>query len=83
VTFVNADAREADYADGTVFFMFTPFKGAILDAVLARLEQEARERPIVVCTYGSCTLYVAEQAWLNSVDDNADHEFKLAVFDSV
>lgn len=27
VTFMNIDARKADYSEGTVFFMFTPFKG--------------------------------------------------------
>lgn len=83
VSFVNADAREADYPDGNVFFMFTPFTGVILETVLDRLRCEATKRMIRVCTYGSCTLRVAQQGWLRSMDANADHEFKLAVFQSV
>jgi hypothetical protein len=77
---VNLDAREADYAGGTVFFMFTPFVGSMLQAVLDRLYREAKRRPIRVCTFGPCTLEVAKQPWLKSMDGNADHEFKLAVF---
>jgi histone methylation protein DOT1 len=83
VRFVNVDARDAEYADGTVFFMFTPFTGGLLEAVLDRLRCEAAKRMIRVCTYGSCTLRVAHQRWLRSLDANADHEFKLAVFSSV
>jgi hypothetical protein len=29
VEFINVDARQADYSEGTVFFMFTPFRGEI------------------------------------------------------
>ncbi|MFN8495244.1 MAG: class I SAM-dependent methyltransferase [Caldilineaceae bacterium] len=80
VEFINADARIADYADGDLFYLFTPFKGALLQTVLDRLAQEARQRPITVCTYGPCTPQVAKQSWLRSLDQNANHEFKLAVF---
>ena len=54
VEFINADARDADYTEGTVFYLFTPFKGALLQAVLAKLENEARTRRIKICTYGVC-----------------------------
>jgi hypothetical protein len=83
IEFINVDARNADYADGTVFYLFTPFKGALLQAVLTRLEQAARTRLIKVCTFGPCTLHVAQQPWLRSQDANADHEFKLAIFESL
>jgi SAM-dependent methyltransferase len=83
VTFVNEDARQADYAEGTVFYLFTPFMGNMLQAVLDRLCTEARKRPLRVCTYGPCTPHVARQPWLRSADANADHEFKLAIFRSV
>ena len=80
VCFVNEDARTADYMRGSVFYLFTPFKGQMLQAVLDRLHQEARARPIRVCSYGPCTPHVAQQPWLRSVGPGADHEFKLAVF---
>lgn len=55
VDFINTNARNADYSDGTVFFLFTPFRGQILHDVLERLEQAARQRQIRLCTFGSCS----------------------------
>jgi len=82
VDIVAADARVADYRDGTVFFMFTPFRGALLQAVLERLHDEARRRPIVVCTYGSCTRRVFELAWLTPQTPDANGDYRLAIFRS-
>jgi hypothetical protein len=83
VSFVCADARTADYADGTVFYLFTPFVGAMLEDVLERLRDEAVKRPIWVCTYGPCTLGIGGQSWLRSTDAGPEHELRLAVFSSV
>lgn len=80
VEFVNSDARAADYQDGTVFFLFTPFRGQLLRAVLTRLEAAAQGRSIRVCTFGSCTPRVAEAGWLRPVSADANHEYKLIVF---
>jgi hypothetical protein len=82
VEIIAADAREADYRDGTVFFMFTPFRGALLQAVLERLHTEASQRPIIVCTYGSCTRRVFEAPWLEPVRPDANDDYKLAIFRS-
>jgi tRNA/tmRNA/rRNA uracil-C5-methylase (TrmA/RlmC/RlmD family) len=38
VEFMNRDARDADYSDGTIFFMYTPFMGKLLQEVLEKLE---------------------------------------------
>jgi predicted RNA methylase len=54
VTFMNADARDVDYSEGTVFFMYTPFKGEILQEVLAILQKEAMARKIKMITYAGC-----------------------------
>jgi hypothetical protein len=64
VTFIQQDAREADLSSGTVFYLYTPFTGSILSAVLKRLRREAAVRQIRVCCYGSCTSVVAEESWL-------------------
>jgi hypothetical protein len=80
VTFLNEDARTADYARGTAFYLFTPFKGRMLQDVLDRLCEEARSRPIRVCSYGPCTPAVARQPWLRPLGPGADHEFKVAIF---
>lgn len=82
IELINADARDVDYSDGTIFFMFTPFKGAMLQTVLDKLRHEAQKRMITVCTYGPCTRHVFNQSWLKSTDSDANHDFKLAVFHS-
>lgn len=68
VEFINADARQADYADGTVFFMYTPFEGRLMNQVLEKLREKSRVRTIKLFTYGSCTLPVSRQSWLKCVN---------------
>ncbi|PSL46287.1 histone methylation protein DOT1 [Chitinophaga niastensis] len=82
VTFINVDARKADYSDGTIFFMFTPFKGEILQEVLAMLRKESLLRKIKIITYGPCTAQVALQSWLDCATPADDNVYKLAVFSS-
>lgn len=82
VTFTNADARKADYSEGTVFFMYTPFKGEILQTVLGALRKESLLRKIKIFTYGPCTAEVALQSWLDFTNPE-DNIYKLAVFNSL
>ena len=82
VTFINADARAADYSDGTIFFMFTPFRGEIMQAVLEILRQESLQRKIKVITYGPCTAEVALQSWLSAATQEESNVYKLGVFSS-
>lgn len=81
IDFIQRDARDVDYADGTIFYLFTPFGGALLQAVLDKLAAQARTRPIRICTYGPCTRHVARQPWLHSLDSNTENEFKVAIFE--
>jgi SAM-dependent methyltransferase len=80
--FVCADVREADLAAGSAFYLFTPFTGLILDAVLANLRAVAADKPITVCSYGPCTPLIARQPWLAPIDGHCDHDFQLAVWRS-
>jgi Methyltransferase domain len=63
-TFLAQDAREADLSRGTIFYLYTPFHGAILRAVLDRLRLTATTREIRVCTFGPCTPIVDAESWL-------------------
>jgi SAM-dependent methyltransferase len=83
VAFINADARTADYTAGSVFFMYTPFEGSILQEVLATLREESRRRRISLFTYGPCTPQVARQSWLRRIDPHGDHLYKLGVFSTI
>lgn len=80
VELICADAREAVLTEANVFFMFTPFRGAILRRVLERLAAEARSRALTVCTFGKIADEVAREPWLRMESNNPDG---LAVFRSV
>jgi hypothetical protein len=80
VTFVQQDARAADFAGGTVFYLYTPFRGAMLRAILDLLRQEANTRPIRVCTFGPCTPVLAAETWLDAVDEARPD--RIAIFRS-
>lgn len=64
VSFLQEDAREADLSQGTVFYLYTPFTGAILAEVLRRLQRLGESRPIRVCTFGPCTETIVKEKWL-------------------
>ncbi len=77
VSFERADARNADFSEATVVFLYLPFTGETLFRVLQRLEAAARQRSLVVCTLGldlsscSCKWLRAretEEVWLSIYD---------------
>jgi len=70
--FLEQDAREADLGWGTVFYLYTPFRGSMLAGVLQRLGDESRMRPIRIASLGPCTAEIAAQPWtrpVSAVDD--------------
>jgi 16S rRNA A1518/A1519 N6-dimethyltransferase RsmA/KsgA/DIM1 with predicted DNA glycosylase/AP lyase activity len=81
VRFIAQDARNADLSIGTVFYLYSPFKGSILADVLSALQRESIRTPIKICSLGPCTQRVSNEPWLNaSVLSDTGH---IAVFDSV
>jgi len=80
VQFVEADARQANYSIGTVFYLFTPFTGTILEEVLQCLRQEGRQKTLTLCTYGACTQRLAEQSWLHWVSGDVESLFSLVIW---
>jgi hypothetical protein len=60
VSFHHANAAEAAF-DGSVFFLYAPFSGAMLTSVLRRLEEIARRKAIVVSAVG---LELGQEPWL-------------------
>jgi len=64
VDFRNEDARVAGYSDGTVFFLYTPVTGTMLNAVLERIHSQTHGRNIRLLTYGPCTEVAASLPWL-------------------
>jgi Histone methylation protein DOT1 len=82
VEFINTDAREADYSSGTIFFLYTPFEGKMLLAVLHNLKEEAKKRKIKIFTYGPCTPVVAQQDWLLNKNEVQNCLVELGEFHS-
>jgi hypothetical protein len=80
VQFITADARAADLSAGTVFFLYTPFGGAVLRAVLDALRAQAARRPIRVCTFGPCSRVVAGEPWLRA--DGPPAQDRVMVFEA-
>ncbi len=81
-SFCEGDARSADLCGGTVYFLFSPFKGQMLQAVLNRLRHEACTRRLTICSFGPCTEQIAGESWLTLQEAGMNHEFRLAVFHS-
>jgi hypothetical protein len=82
VEFIRADARHVDLSDGTIFYLYTPFRGEMLRQVLRKLEAQAERRPTRVCTYGPCTSEVSRQPWLRSIHQSGQEEGRLGIFAS-
>ena len=82
VQFRCADARQANLTAATAFYLFTPFTGGIMRAVLARLRELARQRPLRLFSYGPSTAALAPEPWLRRVGE-AGHPYQLAEFRSV
>ncbi|HKU37028.1 MAG TPA: class I SAM-dependent methyltransferase [Polyangiales bacterium] len=80
-SFTVADARDVSLDDGTVFFLYTPFRGTLLGTVLAKLRAVAARTSIRVCSFGPCTPEIAAAPWLVLRAGAIDAD-ELAVFES-
>src|SRR6185312_16395705 len=67
VSCLQQDAREADFSRASVFYLYTPFTGSIMRAVLDGLRQQAARRRIRVAAYGPCVSIIAGETWLEPV----------------
>ena len=77
VTFVRRDAQTADLSAGTVFYLYTPFKGRMLRTVLDSVRREGAKRDIRVCTFGECTATVEREDWLQAIGSPGEHRISL------
>jgi hypothetical protein len=80
VQFVAADARTADLSIGTVFYLYSPFRGSILADMLNLLRSESTRRSIKICSLGPCTSRVANETWLKTSSQPSPG--RIAVFSS-
>lgn len=79
-SFLQQDVRVTDLSTGTVFYLYTPFTGAILRTVLDMLKREAGKRELRIGTLGPCSDIVAQESWLKA--DDACPPQRIALFRS-
>jgi hypothetical protein len=83
VEFIDGDAQVTDLSAGTVFFLFTPFKGSLFAEVMERLRVLALTRTIRVIGYGPCSAEIARLGWLRREGNGAGGEYSLQLFESL
>ena len=80
VRFLAQDARNADLSSGTVFYLYSPFKGSILTDILSSLRMESARRSITICSLGPCTRTLAKLTWLQAT--TLPETGRITVFES-
>lgn len=80
-TFIHADVRSIDLSSGTIFYLYTPFTGSVLQYVIDMLKREAATRSIRVCTLGPCTTMAGAESWLET--DGEIREDRITIFRSL
>jgi hypothetical protein len=63
VRYQNSDARAADYSEATALFLYTPFRGPMLETVLERIRGQCTTGARMF-SYGPATAEIAGHAWL-------------------
>lgn len=59
VAFMNADSREINYSQGTLFFLYTSSKGKTRDQMTDLLRGLANKKAVRILTYGPCSRHFA------------------------
>jgi precorrin-6B methylase 2 len=83
VGFVNSDARNVDYSAGTVFFLYTPFEGRMLQCMLEILWKESQKRTLTIFTFGPCSSMVARETWLDKLSGDKDDFYRICKFQTI
>ncbi|HEX7814799.1 hypothetical protein [Dyella sp.] len=77
--FVVGDLNELALGGGTVFYLYTPVTGSLLQALIERLRQEASQRPIRVASLGPCTAVLADAPGFHPLCIEGEHRVALFV----
>ncbi|MEO7109707.1 MAG: hypothetical protein ABI183_04630 [Polyangiaceae bacterium] len=81
--FVTGDLLQAPLSEATIYFSYTPLRGALLRRLIERLHAEAMKRPIRICSLGPCTNDFLSTRWLTRSNDGAISDHEIALFHSV
>lgn len=65
---ILGDAREHDYRDATVVYVYDTFRDELLDQLLAKLAAVAAEHPLTVISRGRSSPQIGAQTWLTQTE---------------
>ncbi|MBK6690493.1 MAG: hypothetical protein IPG45_38855 [Deltaproteobacteria bacterium] len=65
---ILGDAREHDYRDATVVYVYDTFRDELLDQLLIKLAAVAADHPLVVVSRGRSSPQIRAQTWLTEVE---------------
>ncbi|MFD2163057.1 class I SAM-dependent methyltransferase [Paradesertivirga mongoliensis] len=83
VTFINVDARNLDYPDNAVFYIYTSLEGILLEEILKKIERKSLHMPISLFTYAPCSSVIAKKSWLHCSNGNPIDPHSLCEFTSL
>lgn len=89
VQFEAGDARDYDYDDATVFFLFNPFEAQTMDDVLKKIQSVAHKqhlngKKIRIASVGMSSEYLDQQSWLNKIKSKGERaDDKIVVYEFV
>lgn len=62
--FVQGDARQVPWPAADVIFLYTPFRGGVLEAVLERIQALPPGRPSRLVSFGPLSRILSQRPWL-------------------
>ena len=65
---ILGDAREHDYRDATVVYVYDTFRDELLDQLLSKLAAVAAEHPLTVISRGRSSPQIGAQPWLTQTE---------------
>jgi hypothetical protein len=81
--FVEGNLLDAPLPDATIYFSYTPLRGAALQTLIERLHDRSRKSPIRICSLGPCTDDFRDVNWLVRSNDDEVGDHKITLFRSV
>ena len=79
IVFEQSDVLEADMSQADIIYMFSPFTGSLLSAVLHKIETEGKHG-LRICAYGAINETLQQQPWLALQGTDSTSAFQLAIF---
>jgi SAM-dependent methyltransferase len=76
--FIEGNAKEKDFSDGDIFFLFNPFTASTLECIGKKMANIAKAKKVIISTWGGpSNRFFASQTWLR---ERKSHLFREIQF---